>query len=134
MFTPNERAFIVEQRFLRIATVAPDGQPDVVTVSFDFDGHRFFIGGLNNPTTRKFRNVQAGEDRVALVLDDLASVEPYRPRGLRVYGHAEIVERKGYAGPGQYLAVTPDKHWSWGIEGPIMSDGKANFHRTSHDE
>lgn len=134
MFTRNERAFIAQQRFLRIATVAPDGQPDVVTVGFDFDDHRFFIGGRNNPSTRKFRNVLAGADRVALVMDDLASVEPWRPRGLRIYGRAEIVERKGYAGPGQYLAVTPERHWSWGIEQPTFAGNDPVFHRDSHQE
>ena len=31
----------------RLATVAPDGQPDVVPVGFEFDGTSFYIGGMN---------------------------------------------------------------------------------------
>jgi pyridoxamine 5'-phosphate oxidase family protein len=49
--------------------VGPDGQPDVVPLAFEFDGHEFWVGGVGDAVvrTRKFRNVAAGNDRVALV-------------------------------------------------------------------
>jgi pyridoxamine 5'-phosphate oxidase family protein len=53
--------------------------------------------------------------KVAIVVDDLASVAPWRPRGIRVYGTAEIVDHQGYAGRGKYLRITPEKAWSWGL-------------------
>ena len=37
-FTDEESAYLRSQRLARIATVAPDGQPDVVPVGYEFDG------------------------------------------------------------------------------------------------
>jgi pyridoxamine 5'-phosphate oxidase family protein len=38
-------------------------------LAFEFDGHEFWVGGVGDAVvrTRKFRNVAAGNDRVALV-------------------------------------------------------------------
>src|SRR5919201_1081716 len=114
MFTPQERAYLQTQRLARLATVAADGKPTVDAVGFTFDDGRFYIGGRNLQGTRKYRNVAAGNRRVALIIDDLASVQPWAPRGIKVHGNAEIVERDGVFGPGQYLAITPVVSWSWG--------------------
>ena len=118
MLSQEEREYLTaERRLARIATVAPDGQPDVTPVGFEFDGESFYVGGLDVSRTRKYRNVRAGNTKVALVIDDMASVSPWRPRGIRVYGTAEIVAREGYAGGGSYLKITPTVTWSWGMEG-----------------
>jgi pyridoxamine 5'-phosphate oxidase family protein len=116
MFTERERAYLNEQRLARIATVAPDGQPDVVPVGFEFDGAHFYVSGRDVTNTRKYRNVAAGNENVALVIDDLASVRPWRPRGVRVYGRAALVERNGFLGRREYIRITPAVTWSWGIE------------------
>ncbi|MEX0761289.1 MAG: PPOX class F420-dependent oxidoreductase [Dehalococcoidia bacterium] len=116
MFTENERSYLESARLARISTVSTDGQPDVTPVGFEFDGQNFYVGGFNNTRTRKYRNVQDGNDKVALVIDDLASVDPWQPRGVRVYGTAELVDREGYAGAGSYLKITPTVSWSWSIE------------------
>ena len=51
-------------------------------------------------------------------MDDLVSVEPWRVRGIKVFGTAEIVQHDGTLfGPGEYLRITPKVSWSWGIEG-----------------
>jgi pyridoxamine 5'-phosphate oxidase family protein len=71
------------QRLARIATVAPDGRPDVVPVGYEFDGTHIYVGGLDPAKTRRFRNVQAGDNKVALVVDDLVSADPWIPRYLR---------------------------------------------------
>jgi pyridoxamine 5'-phosphate oxidase family protein len=62
----------------RLATVAADGQPDVVPVALEFDGSHFWIGGPGESfmRTRKVRNIEAGGRRVALVVDDMVSFEP----------------------------------------------------------
>jgi pyridoxamine 5'-phosphate oxidase family protein len=116
-FTEEEVAYLKSQPLARIATVGPDGQPDVAPVGFEFDGTYFYVGGLAPERTRKFRNVRAGHAKVALVIDDLVSVNPWMPRFLRVYGTAELVERPGRFGPGMYMRITPDISWSSNLEG-----------------
>jgi PPOX class F420-dependent enzyme/OxyR family protein len=76
------------QRLARLATVAPDGQLDVVPGGFEFDGTHVYLGGVDPEKTRKYRNVEAGNTKVALVIDDLVFVEPWSARYLRVYGTA----------------------------------------------
>ena len=99
-FSDDEIAYLRSQRLGRIATVAPDGQPDAIPVGFEFDGSHFYVGGHGETErTRKFRNVREGNPRVALVIDDLASTEPWSPRGMRIYGTAEFVERAGLRRP-----------------------------------
>jgi len=106
-FSDEEVAYLRSQRLARLATVDPAGQPDVVPVGFEFDGTRLYVGGLVPARTRKFRNVQAGNTKVALVIDDLVSTNPWSPRYLRIYGTAELVERQGQLGPGPYMQITP---------------------------
>ncbi len=122
MFSEQERAFLQAQPLARIGTVAPDGQPSVDAVGFEFDGARFYIGGHSFQATRKYKNVVAGNTKVSLLIDDLKSIQPWQPRGIRVYGIAEAVERQGRFGPGMYLVITPKVSWSWGIE---AQEGKA---------
>lgn len=116
-FTEEEIAYLASQRLARIATAAADGQPDVAPVGFDFDGTYFYVGGRAPEKTRKFKNVRAGNAKVALVIDDLASVDPWSPRGIRVFGTAEVVDHEGYAGPGKYLRIAPQISWSWNLPG-----------------
>jgi PPOX class F420-dependent enzyme/OxyR family protein len=68
-FTGEEIAYLRSQPLTRLATVGPDGQPDVVPLAFEFDRHGFWVGAVGEAVagTRKFRNVAAGDDRVALV-------------------------------------------------------------------
>src|ERR671937_745918 len=114
MFTPQDRHPPHPHRPPLLAPAAADGQPTADAVGFTFDDGRFYIGGRNLPATRKYRNVDAGNRRVALIIDDLASVQPWAPRGIKIHGIAEIVERDGMFGPGKYLAITPVVSWSWG--------------------
>lgn len=87
-FSEEEIAYLRSQRLARIATVSADGQPDVVPVGFEFDGTHLYVGGIDPARTRKFRNVRAGNTKVALVIDDLPSTDPWTPRYLRIYGDA----------------------------------------------
>ncbi len=124
-FTAGELGYLRSQLLGRLATVADDGQPDNAAVGFRVeDDGTILIGGMNLTGTRKWRNVQAGNDRIAFVVDDLASTKPWRPRGVRIYGTAEPVETQGQFGPGTYLRITPRVSWSWGIE---PSDGSGRF-------
>jgi pyridoxamine 5'-phosphate oxidase family protein len=131
-FSEQEVAYLRSQRLARISTVAPDGQPDVAPVGFEFDGTYFYVGGHDPVKTRKFRNVGAGNEKVALVVDDLKSVDPWRPRFVRVYGAAEPVEREGQFGAGPYLRITPTVSWSFNLDGESPTRG-AEYHRTIHE-
>jgi pyridoxamine 5'-phosphate oxidase family protein len=129
MFSAQEVAYLHSQRLARIATVSARTQPDVAPVGFEFDGTHFYIGGLEMRKTLKYQNVQ-GNPRVALVVDDLASTTPWTLRGIKVHGRAEIVSRGGQTGPGEYLWITPEKYWSWGIEQPVFQHGQAILKQT----
>jgi pyridoxamine 5'-phosphate oxidase family protein len=131
MFSEKEIDYLKSQRLARIATVSAKGQPDVAAVSFEFDGQYFYVGGLKMTTTLKYKNVLNGNQKVALVFDDLEAVSPWKPRGIKIHGSAEIVEREGKLGAGHYLKITPEKYWSWGIERPVFEDGKVVMKKES---
>ena len=134
MFTEKELTYLKSQRLARIATVAPDGQPDVMPVAFEFDGTHFYIGGYDVEQTRKYRNVLAGNKSIALVIDDWMAVNPWQARGIRVYGTAEPVEFDGFLGRGMYLRITPQVTWSWGVESQKHVNGKSVIHKSSHTQ
>ena len=118
-FTDEEIAYVRSQPLGRLATLGAEEQPDVVPVAVEFDGTYLWVGGAGTVTrTRKFRNIAAGNHKVAVVVDDLVSLEPFIARGIRVYGHAEQpFERVGMVGPGTYLRITPTVSWSWNLAG-----------------
>lgn len=132
MFTPKELAYIQSQPLARLATVAADGQPDAAAVGFRFDGQVFHVGGADLPATRKYKNIRGGQTKIALLIDDLVTTDPWNPRGLRVYGRAEIVEQTGMFGPGVYFCIVPLISWSWNIEGPTFVNGQFVTHKTVH--
>lgn len=129
MFSEKEIAYLRSQRLARIATVSEELQPDVAPVGFDFDAEYFYVGGLNLAKTLKYRNIQRNS-RVALVIDDLESVSPWVPRGIKVHGGADLTTRKGYVGAGTYIRIRPELKWSWGIEEPAMVGGRAVMRKT----
>jgi len=127
MFSEPEVEYMKSQRLCRFATVSKNGQADVVPVAFEFDGKYFYVGSHSQqifPNTRKYKNVRNGATKVALTIDDLKSIDPWRPRAIRVYGTAEVVDRKGIFGPGKYLRITPNVSWSFGIEGLKLKEGE----------
>ncbi|MFJ4369827.1 PPOX class F420-dependent oxidoreductase [Streptomyces chartreusis] len=127
-FTDEEISYLTSNPLARFASLCAGGQPDVVPVALEFDGTRFWVGGPRAEVldTRKFRNVGHGRDKVAFVVDDLISVEPFVARGIRVYGVADgPVERVGMVGPGHYLRITPTVSWSWNLSDPPEPAGDA---------
>jgi pyridoxamine 5'-phosphate oxidase family protein len=133
-FTDEEISYLRSQALGRLATVGPDGQPDVVPVAVEFDGTHLWVGGPSEVTrTRKFRNVAAGGSRVALVIDDMPSLEPFVARGVRIYGRAEQpFERVGMVGPGVYMRITPAISWSWNLTGEPAGEKWYEMRRTDH--
>jgi pyridoxamine 5'-phosphate oxidase family protein len=136
-FSPEEIEYLAAQPLARLATIGPDGQPDVVPVAFELDGSAFWIGGSGATVlaTRKIRNVVSGNRSVALVIDDMVSFDPFIARGIRVYGQAsDPVERTGLVGPGTYVRVTPTTSWSWNMEGVPVGDTWYPARRREHRE
>ncbi|GAA2397398.1 hypothetical protein GCM10010404_63900 [Nonomuraea africana] len=134
-FTEEALAYLRSQPIARMATHSADGQPDVVPVAFEFDGTYFWVGGSGSTVvdTRKFRNVRAGNHKVALVIDDMVSFEPFVARGVRIYGHAEQpYERVGMVGPGIFIRITPVVSWSWNLAGEPIGDTWYESRRTVH--
>lgn len=134
-FTAEEIAYLRSQPLGRLATVSPDGQPDVVPVAFEFDGECFWVGGTGRSVlaTHKFRHVIAGNQKVGLVVDDLVSFDPFIVRGVRIDGYAgQPTERAGMMGPGWYMQITPTMSWSWNMEGQPVGDTWYESRRASH--
>jgi len=120
MFNAQEIAYLKSQRLARLATVSKSLQPDVAPVAFRFDGQTFSISGYDISRTFKYKNVKAGNTLVSLVIDDIVSEQPWRVRGIKIHGKAEIVEANGRLS----LTIHPQRFWSWGIEGGLFKDGK----------
>jgi pyridoxamine 5'-phosphate oxidase family protein len=134
-FTEEELAYLRSQPLARVATVGGDEQPDVVPLAFEFDGTYFWVGGSGSSVaaTRKFRNVLAGHRKVALVVDDMVSFDPFIARSIRVYGVADDpVERVGMVGPGLYIRITPAVSWSWNMAGEPAGETWYEARRAIH--
>jgi pyridoxamine 5'-phosphate oxidase family protein len=123
MFSEAEVGYLKTQRLARLATVSSKGQPDVVPVGFEYDGKSFWFGSITQDIllkTIRYRNVRDGNKMAALVIDDLESVEPWRPRSIKVYGTLEVADHHGRMGPGKYLRLIPKVSWSAGIKSPFQ--------------
>ena len=119
MFSKAELDYLKTQRLARVASASTKGTPEVSPVGFEFDGKYFWIGSHSQSIffrTRRYRNLTTGSGRVSLVVDDLVSVDPWRPRGIKVSGKAEVMDHSGMFGPGKYFRITPFVTTSWGIE------------------
>jgi pyridoxamine 5'-phosphate oxidase family protein len=122
VFTPGEIAYLAGQRLGRLATANQSNQPHAVPVAFRYnpDEDTIDVGGHNFTQRKKYRDVQRNP-RVAIVIDDLASVDPWRPRMLEVRGQAEILPTGGdTVGPGfdpHIFRIRPRRIVSIGIDG-----------------
>jgi pyridoxamine 5'-phosphate oxidase family protein len=120
-FSEEEQAYLAGQRLGRLATVDDRGRPHVVPVGFrvEPDGKAIMVGGHNLAGTKKYRDASRHPD-VAIVIDDLASISPWRVRGIEVRGKAQALESGGEAmGPGfggAWLRITPERIIAWGLD------------------
>jgi pyridoxamine 5'-phosphate oxidase family protein len=143
IFSEKEIEYLKSQRLARISTVNVSSedqsiQPDVVPVGFDFDGDYLYVGGMNILKSTKYKNILKNSN-VAIVVDDLRTVDPWDPRGIRIYGTADSVTRQGgymdrtSHSNFHYIRIRPRKKWSWGIDEPVFSEGKFNVKRAKSD-
>lgn len=100
-----------ERRLGRLATVGNDGTPHVVPVGWGYNERHgsIDVGGRDFERTKKYRDVQRS-GRAAFVVDDLASTNPWRPRGVEVRGRAEAL-----GGERPLIRIHPERIVSWGL-------------------
>lgn len=110
VFTNLEVEYLASQRLARLATASAAGRPDVSAVGFGLDDGTIVSGGLDITKTIRYRHLR--ENPIAsVVIDDLASVDPWRPRGVKVRGSVAIEEHDG----AMQIRIKPEVIWSWGI-------------------
>jgi pyridoxamine 5'-phosphate oxidase family protein len=125
-FTPAEIAYLQSQRLGRLATVGPDRQPHVVPMALRYnpDHDTIDVGGYGISHTKKYRDV-TGNPRVAIVVDDVASTDPWKVRMLEIRGEAELLPIGGKEiMPGfedTFIRIHPHRIVSFGIDGDHTS-------------
>jgi pyridoxamine 5'-phosphate oxidase family protein len=128
-FTEKEIEYLRGQRLGRLATAGPSAAPHVAPVGFRLNAQEgaVEIGGHGLSMSKKWRDLQANP-KLAFVVDDLESVDPWTPRGIEIRGHAEFHDDGGkerFGGDGwdsAWFAIVPQRIISWGIEGPAFSE------------
>jgi pyridoxamine 5'-phosphate oxidase family protein len=114
VFSEAELEYLHGQRLLgRVATIGADGTPHVAPVGWAHNAalDTIDVTGHGLEQTKKFRDVER-TGRAAIVIDDLASVSPWRPRAIEVRGRAEALRA-----PEVLIRIHPERIVSWGLPG-----------------
>ena len=119
-FTETELAYLRTQRLGRLATVRPDGTVQNNPVGFGYNDklQTIDIGGRNMAASRKFRNVAAGS-KVAFVVDDIVSLDPWAVRCVEIRGDAEALTESTDSAAhmaGAIIRIHPRRIVSFGLE------------------
>jgi pyridoxamine 5'-phosphate oxidase family protein len=125
MFTDAELEYLASQRLGRLATAKPDGTLQVSPVGFrvNREAGTIDIAGRGMAASRKFRNV-TDNGKVAFVVDDVPSVDPWTVRCLEIRGYGEAITTpadSAYGTPspagidGAIIRVHPTRVISFGI-------------------
>ena len=122
-FKPHEIDFMRTTDLGRLATIQPNGTPQVSPVGFAFNEElgTIDIAGYRMSASQKFRNI-AHNDKVAFVVDDMASRNPWRVRCLEIRGTAEQARIAPFVGAAgdeldtAIIRITPRRIISFGID------------------
>jgi PPOX class F420-dependent enzyme/OxyR family protein len=133
-FTEAERGYLTGQPLGRLATIGPDGGPQVRPLGFRLNpDDTIDLGGPTLSTTQRYRNVLANP-LVSFVVDDMtpddpAEVKPGWGRGVEIRGVAEIrtvdvppVNAEWFSN--QVIRIHPRRILSWHID-PARPDGES---------
>ncbi|MDX1870999.1 PPOX class F420-dependent oxidoreductase [Mycolicibacterium sp. 120266] len=119
-FKPHELDFLRGTVLGRLATVDPHGAPQNSPVGFTYNDElgTIDIAGYRMSASRKYRSL-AHNNKVAFVVDDIASHDPWRVRCLEIRGTAE--QATAASDPDGHLdsaiiRVTPRRIISFGID------------------
>jgi pyridoxamine 5'-phosphate oxidase family protein len=130
VFTSAEIEYLESQRLGRLATVGQDGMPHVVPNAFRYnpDADTIDLGGHGFAKRKKYQDVLRNP-KVAYVVDDIASVDPWRVRGIEIRGEAEVRDTGGTEiGPGfdpEMFRITPKRIVSWGLSEPFSYNARS---------
>jgi pyridoxamine 5'-phosphate oxidase family protein len=121
-FTEAEIAYLASQTLGRLATMQRNGtlQNSPVGFTYNADLDTVDITGHGMSGSQKYRNVGTNS-RVAFVVDDIASRQPWRIRCLEIRGTAEAVPppAEAQADPrgfdGAIIRITPTRIISFGL-------------------
>ena len=122
VFTDKEIEYIRSQRLGRLATIRPDGTPQIAPVGFHYNAELdvIEIGGRFMSQSKKFRNILQNPN-VAFVIDDV--LPPWQPRGLEIRGTAQTLATGGqalfganYVVDDAMIRITPLQIISWGLD------------------
>jgi pyridoxamine 5'-phosphate oxidase family protein len=118
-FEDFEIAYLNTQRLGRLATQQRNGTLQNSPVGFTYNPATgtIDIGGRAMAESQKFRNV-AANGHAAFVVDDLASVDPWRVRCLEIRGRAEALADPSDSAsrfPGAIIRLHPERIISFGI-------------------
>jgi pyridoxamine 5'-phosphate oxidase family protein len=106
-FTAAEYEYLAGNRLGRIATTSARGVPDIAAVAYVMDGEDVVVGGSDLTKTIKYFNVLA-TGLACFSVDDLKTVTPWYPRGVKVRGPARVEEA------GDQLAEACNRLWAGG--------------------
>jgi pyridoxamine 5'-phosphate oxidase family protein len=122
-FKPHEVEFLRQAELGRLATIQSNGTPQNSPVGFTYNERlgTIDIAGYQMSKSQKYRNI-AHNDKVAFVVDDITSRDPWRVRCLEIRGTAEQAQMPASQGAaGDHLdtaiiRVTPRRIISFGID------------------
>ncbi|WP_280265884.1 PPOX class F420-dependent oxidoreductase [Nocardia wallacei] len=118
--SPAQIDYLRSQRLGRLATIRPDGSPQNNPVGFRYneDLGTIDIAGYNMGASQKFRNLDK-EERVAFVVDDIKSVDPWEVRCLEIRGTAQAlrdIDTYVDSASRELIRITPSRVLAFGIE------------------
>jgi pyridoxamine 5'-phosphate oxidase family protein len=122
IFTEKEIEYLLSQRLGRLATIRPDGTPQIAPVGFRYNAELevIDIGGRYLSQSKKFRNILENP-HVSLVIDDV--LPPWQPRGVEIRGIAHTEPSRGNALFGAnypvdeaIIRITPVQIIGWGLD------------------
>jgi pyridoxamine 5'-phosphate oxidase family protein len=129
-FKPHEIEFLRQAELGRLATIQRNGTLQNSPVGFTYNEQlgTIDIAGFQMSKSQKYRNI-AHNDKVAFVVDDITSRDPWRVRCLEIRGTAELGPRaswgaevpasRGAAGDQldtAIIRITPRRIISYGID------------------
>jgi pyridoxamine 5'-phosphate oxidase family protein len=117
--TSAEIDYLHTQQLGRLATIQPDGSPQVKPVGFGYNPSlgTIDVTGFNLTSSQKFRNVSRN-GQAALVVDDIVSTDPWRVRFLEIRGRAEAIAAAGGHRDSAVIRIYPRRVLSFGVEEP----------------
>lgn len=121
-FTEAELEYLKLQRTGRLATVNKRGEPQIAPVTFSYNEEldTIDIGGPDNSTSQKFRNI-ARNGLASFVVDDHIDGVG---RGIEIRAHAEVVPEGGQvlhpAFSPELIRLRPKRIISWDRSGKTL--------------